>query len=333
MGLAQMFYQMGIRYGSDESLWIGGAIMKRVDKLATDASHELALERGPFEAWPASKYARPKQYAGWFLKRTGERANDHPQGYQLRNHKVTTIAPTGTTGMLANTSGGCEPVFNVAYFKNVASDIQGDDFLVEFDDYFLRALEANGIDVETVKEEAESKMRNNEFESVRDLETVPDDIAEIFITTNEIPAEEHTMIQRVLQRYVDSGISKTVNLPNEATHDDVNDAYRLALTQDDLGAAIKGLTVYRDGSRDEQVQTVRVDNNLDEDREALEEKLIELYRSEEISDTAVAALAREHNFDLDEHMNAGLCPECQEGILHQSEGCAICPNCGFSPCS
>jgi ribonucleoside-diphosphate reductase alpha chain len=333
MGLAQMLYQMGVRYGSDESLWICGAVMKLIDELATQASHELALERGSFEAWPESKYARPEDYPEWFEKRTHEKPTDHPQGYEIRNHKVTTIAPCGTTGMIANTSGGCEPVFNVAYFKNVGSDIQGDDFLVEFDDYFLRALEANDLPVEEVKREAESKMRANEFESVRDLESVPDEIAEIFTTTNEITAEEHTKMQRVLQRYVDSGISKTINMPNEATHDDVDTAYRLALDRDAIGAPIKGLTVYRDGSREEQVQTVRVDNKLDEDREALEERLIELYRSEEISDAAVATLAREHGFDLNEHMDGEVCPECQEGILHQTEGCAICPECGFSPCS
>jgi ribonucleoside-diphosphate reductase alpha chain len=96
-------------------------------------------------------------------------------------------------------------------------------------------------------------MDSNDFESVRDLETVPESLTEVFITTNDLSSRQHGLMQRAFQHAVDSGISKTVNLPNEANRADVHEAYMLALRDDELGSPIKGLTVYRDGSRNEQV--------------------------------------------------------------------------------
>jgi len=161
--------------------------------------------------------------------------------------------------MIGNTSGGCEPIFSLAYFKNVAKDIQGEDMLVEFDDYFIRALEANNVDVEEVKEAAEEKMRNNEWEGV---ESIPDDILpkhvkEIFVTANRVTAKEHVDIQAAFQKHNHSGISKTCNFPNEATKEDVAQAYMRAYEK-----GIKGMTVYRDGTRDVQVMQTNQENTL-----------------------------------------------------------------------
>ena len=296
MGFAQMLFQLGIPYGTPESYEMARCVMRYIDRKGTWASHNLAMERGVFDAWDNSKYATPTEYPEWFAARTGLDPNDWSGGFPIRNHNITTIAPCGTTSMIGNTTGGCEPAYNVANFKNVGEDIQGDDLLVEFDDYFLRTLEASGIDVEAVKEEAETLMRNNEFDGVDDL-SIPEGIKEIFVTTQDLTSEQHGLMQRAFQEFCDSGISKTVNLPNEATHDDVSNAYRLALDAEKRGAVIKGLTVYRDGSRDEQVLTTRVDNKLDDDED-----------------------------------ESNLCPDCGEAEIEDTEDCAVCPECFYSPC-
>lgn len=329
MGYAQMLYQMGIPYGSEKSYQVARVMMRYIDREGTRVSHQLASERGTFEYWEDSKYADPVRYREWFEQHTGESADDWENGYPIRNHNITTIAPTGTTSMIGNTSGGCEPVFSVANFKNVSEDIQGDDVLVEFDDYFLRTLEANDIDVERVKEEAETLMRNNEFDGVDDLD-IPEKLKEIFVTTNDLTSRQHGLMQRAFQEFCDSGISKTVNLPNEATREDVADVYELALSKEELGATIKGLTVYRDGSREEQVLTTRMDNKIDEEEVVEEEQAMELYESGEISESAAIKLGL-----IEETDNKRICPECGEGTLEKTDDCAICSNedCMFSPCA
>jgi len=113
-----------------------------------------------------------------------------------------------TTSMVGNTTGGCEPIYNVAYYKNVSDDVQGDEMLVEFDDYFLRVLEDNDIDVDAVKEEAQEQMANNEFDGVDGLTTVPDAIGELFVTTGALSAKQHASVQTACQQGVDSAISK-----------------------------------------------------------------------------------------------------------------------------
>jgi ribonucleoside-diphosphate reductase alpha chain len=266
MGWAQMLYQMGIRYGSDESLHMGRILMNYIDERATKVSHTLAEERGSFPAWDKSKYADPEAYPDWFRAHAYELPEAYAKGYEMRNHNVTTVAPTGTTSMIGDTSGGIEPVFSVAYMKNVGEDIQGDSMLVEFDKVFIRALEHNEAEldhtVEEIKEIAAQQMKNNEFDGVQGL-PIPQWMKDTFVTTNDLTSREHGLMQRVFQDGVDSGISKTVNLPKEATHKDVHDAYMLALSHDELGASIKGLTVYRDQSREVQVLTTQEYSDLE----------------------------------------------------------------------
>jgi len=247
MGFAQLLLQLQVVYGSDASFEIARRIMAFISHRSKRASHLLAQERGVFTEWKHSRYAQPGRYPEWFRQRTGLDPADWADGFPLRNHHTTTVAPTGTTSMIANTSGGCEPLFNTVYFRNVGKDIQGEDILIEFDDYFLRVLEANGFDVDAVKEEAKSLMRDNRFTGTGSL-SIPDELAEIFITTDKIAPEDHVRMQAAFQEYIDSGISKTINFPREATRENVDDAFRLAI---ELGC--KGLTFYRLGSREEQV--------------------------------------------------------------------------------
>jgi ribonucleoside-diphosphate reductase alpha chain len=255
MGLAQLYVQLGVRYGSEAGNEMARQLMQHINHGSKWASHELAEERGSFEEWPNSKYADPVEYREWFEHQTGLDADEWADGFPIRNHNTTTIAPTGTTSMVGNTTGGCEPIYNVAYYKNVSDDVQGDEMLVEFDDYFLRTLEANDIDVDAVKREAQEQMANNEFDGVEGLETVPDAIGELFVVTADLSGKEHAAVQCALQGGVDSAISKTCNFPNSASKADMDEVYRYIY---DHGG--KGVTVYRDGTRSKQVLTTRADN-------------------------------------------------------------------------
>lgn len=254
MGLAQMYVQIGVRYGSDVANEIGKQIMMHINHESKQVSQKLAEERGNFQEWDKSKYANPTQYPNWFEKYVGEDPEDWEDGFPIRNHNTTTVAPTGTTSMLGNTTGGCEPMYNIAYYKNVSDDVQGEDMLDEYDDYFIRTLEANDIPVEPMKEEARELMENNEF-SASNLTTVPETIKNLFVTTEEIPPIEHARLQCAIQHGVDSSISKTVNAPND---DDKDNARRVFEEIYKLGG--KGVTYYRDGTRSKQVLTTRAQN-------------------------------------------------------------------------
>ncbi|WP_132059409.1 adenosylcobalamin-dependent ribonucleoside-diphosphate reductase [Halorussus amylolyticus] len=273
MGLAQLYIQLGVEYGSEAGNEIAGQLMEYINHESKWTSHELAEDRGAFNDWDDSKYANPTEYREWFEKQTGLSADDWADGFAIRNHNTTTIAPTGTTSMVGNTTGGCEPIYNVAYYKNVSDDVQGDEMLVEFDDYFLRVLEDNDIDVEEVKREAQDQMANNEFDGVEGLDTVPDAIGELFVVTSDLTGKEHAAVQCACQRGVDSAISKTCNFPNSASKDDMREVFEYIY---DNGG--KGVTVYRDGTRSKQVLTTRADNKEFADESEAAETLVEQIR-------------------------------------------------------
>ncbi len=255
MGLAQLYIQLGVQYGSEVGNEVARQLMTHINHESKRVSRDLAEERGTFDWWDDSKFADPTAYPDWFERHVGADPEDWADGYPMRNYNTTTIAPTGTTSMLANTSGGCEPIYDVAFFKNVSDDVQGDEMLVEFDDYFLRALEANDIDVEAVQQEAVELMSNNEWVGVESLDSVPEEIAELFVTTQDLSAIEHASIQCALQQGVDAAISKTVNAPNDATLADTKEAFDYVLRNGG-----KGVTYYRDGTRAKQVKTTRAQN-------------------------------------------------------------------------
>jgi ribonucleoside-diphosphate reductase alpha chain len=288
MGLAQLYIQLGVEYGSPEANEIARQVMRHINHGSKKASRELAEDRGVFDEWDNSKYANPTEYREWFEKQTGEDADDWADGFPIRNHNTTTIAPTGTTSMIGNTTGGCEPIYNVAYYKNVSDDVQGDEMLVEFDDYFLRALEDNDIDVDAVKQEAQEQMANNEFDGVDGLTTVPDAIGELFVTTGDLSARDHAGIQVACQEGVDSAISKTVNAPNDSTIEDAAEVFQYIY---DHGG--KGVTYYRDGTRSKQVLTTRAQNTefSDMDTEELVAQLEDMFDGIEgfLEDEAVQA--------------------------------------------
>jgi len=178
--------------------------------------------------------------------------------------------------MVGNTTGGCEPIYNVAYYKNVTDDVQGDEMLVEFDDYFLRVLEDNDIDIDAVKEEAQDQMATNQFDGVEGLSTVPDAIGELFVITSDVSAKQHAAVQCACQNGVDSAISKTVNAPNDSTLEDAKEVFEWVYENGG-----KGVTYYRDGTRSKQVLTTRADNadfaDETEAAQALVEQIDEIF--------------------------------------------------------
>ncbi|MDJ1431664.1 adenosylcobalamin-dependent ribonucleoside-diphosphate reductase [Halostagnicola sp. A-GB9-2] len=309
MGLAQLYVQLGVKYGSDEGNEIASQLLTHINHGAKAKSHELALERGSFADWDESKYANPTEYREWFEHQTNEDADDWADGFPIRNHNVTTIAPTGTTSMVGNTTGGCEPIYNVAYYKNVTDDVQGDEMLVEFDDYFLRTLEDNDIDVDAVKAEAQEQMATNQFDGVEGLETVPDAIGELFVITSDLSAKQHAAVQCACQNGVDSAISKTVNAPNDSTLEDAKEVFEWVY---DNGG--KGVTYYRDGTRSKQVLTTRADNADFADETEAAEALVD--QIEEIFGGLEAFLESENVQDILEEDVESLLTDVESEPVH-----------------
>jgi ribonucleoside-diphosphate reductase alpha chain len=291
MGLAQMFIQLGVEYGSDAGNEVARQVMVHINHQTKDISHDLSHQRGVFSNWEDSKYADPTAYPDWFALHTGEDPEDWADGYPIRNHNTTTIAPTGTTSMLGNTSGGCEPIYSVARYKNVSQDVQGEDKLVEFDDYFLQVLEANGIDVETVKSEALEQMEANRYDGISGLSTVPDELGDVFVTASELSALDHASVQCACQEGVDSAISKTTNAPADQTIEGAKETFEFVY---DNGG--KGVTYYRQGTRSKQVLTTNneewSDTDVDEESEAvLQEAGVEVDDYDALSEAIEAAVS------------------------------------------
>ncbi|MCX6679243.1 MAG: adenosylcobalamin-dependent ribonucleoside-diphosphate reductase [Methanothrix sp.] len=213
MGFAEMLILMNISYNSQESVRLAEVVMKFITQAAREASARLGEERGSF---PLFEESRLKSWSA------------------MRNATVTTIAPTGTISIIAGTSSGIEPLFALAFVRRVLEGAR----LLEVSSLFEDAAVARGIYTPELKAELARKG------SAADMAGLPQDLKELFVTALDIPAEQHVRIQAAFQKYTDNAVSKTVNLPESATVDDVLNVYNLAY---DLGC--KGVTVFRYGSR------------------------------------------------------------------------------------
>ena len=257
MGLADLMYHAGVRYGSTEGQEFGAQVMEFVRYHAMQTSIELAQERGPFPAiqgsiydmddmrWEAPKpqmayahdYGRPA--ISWDSIVKGIKAHG------IRNAAQTTVAPTGTIATVAGCEGyGCEPVFALAYVRHV-NDNGKDLQLTYASPRFDEALRNAGLGEEKRQEIIEQVMREG---SIQHIPEIPDAIRETFVVSSDISAEEHVRMQAALQAFVDNSLSKTVNFPETAAVEDVAQAYLLAW---ELGC--KGITVYVTGSREKVV--------------------------------------------------------------------------------
>jgi ribonucleoside-diphosphate reductase alpha chain len=222
MGFAELLIRMGIPYDSDRAVEIAGQIMSFVQETADEASRDLAEERGAFPNFALSVFAD-----------RGE--------LPIRNSTRTTIAPTGTISIIADTTSGVEPVFALAFVRNVMDN----DELVESNLTFEEVAREFGFySDDLIREVAKSG-------SVQGMKEVPKRWQEIFKTSHDISPEAHTRIQAAFQEYTDNAVSKTVNFAHDATVDDVRTVFQLAHE-----LRCKGVTIYRDGSRDAQVLNV-----------------------------------------------------------------------------
>ncbi len=222
MGFADMLIQLGVPYDSEQGLAAAEEIARFISEEADRASVELGQERGVFPAFEGSIY-------------------DTPGGPHFRNGSRTTIAPTGSLSIIANCSSGIEPLFALSYVRHI---LEGEEF-VEVNPYFEETAKNGGFySSDLMKQLAEGKR-------LKDVEEVPEEVKKLFITAHDIAPEWHVKMQAAFQKSTDSAVSKTVNFPHEATPEDVAKVYMLAYRE-----GLKGITIYRDRSRDSQVLTV-----------------------------------------------------------------------------
>ena len=230
MGWADLLVRIGEPYGSDRSVELARELMSFVDEESKIESERLAAERGVFPEWERSIWGPDDTCA---RDARGERIR---RERRLRNCNLTTVAPTGTISIIAGCSSGIEPLFAVAFMRNQAGVLMPD----VNPDFVRRAKEGGWY--------SEELMRRIADEGHIHFDEVPGDVQGIFVTAHDVVPEQHIRMQAAFQEHCDSAISKTCNFPTAATKEDVREIYELAYE-----LRCKGVTVYRDGSRDEQV--------------------------------------------------------------------------------
>lgn len=222
MGYADMLVEMGVPFNSEEAVRLAETVMKFIQEKSHDESRRLARERGSFPNFKGSRWEK--------------------LGYpEMRNATVTTIAPTGTTSIFAGCSSGIEPIFSLVYVRKNILDQDKDEF-IEVHPLFEQKCKDRWI----YSRELMHQVAQNG--STHGVEAIPDDLKRAFVTAHDIEPKWHVLTQAAFQKYTDNAVSKTVNMPNESTLEEVKEVYRLAY---DTGC--KGVTIYRDGSRDKQV--------------------------------------------------------------------------------
>ena len=278
MGWADMLIKLGIRYDSEAALSLAEKIAKFIQETARDESVKLGEKRGSFPAFKDSVWKK--------------------KGFKtMRNSTVNTVAPTGTISIIAGCSSGIEPLFALAYRRENILDL-GKTSLVEVNNEFEKEMVKMEKSVKMAKKSSNHPNNLNhstilqhisETGSCQNIKGIPKHIKDVFRVSMEIPYQWHIKMQAVWQKYTDAAVSKTINLPNSATVNDIKNAYLLAFE-----TGCKGITIYRDGCRGEQVLNVGRAKG--------------------------------------QGIKADLCPECKEE-MEFTDGCSLCRSCGFSKCS
>ncbi|MGI6706331.1 MAG: vitamin B12-dependent ribonucleotide reductase [Clostridia bacterium] len=243
MGFADMLFKLGISYNSDEGVQLAEKIMQFIQERSKKASMDLAKSRGVFPYYDKSIYKK--------------------QGIKIRNATTTTIAPTGTISIICDASSGIEPLFALSFVRNVMDN----DELPEVHPYFREVAVREGFYSEELMKEIAHKG------TLQGMEGIPEHIRKIFVTAHDVTPEYHIRMQAAFQQNTDNAVSKTVNFPNSATREDVRNVYLLAYQ---LGC--KGVTIYRDGSRDTQVLNIGEGKGKGKDQsltEKIEERLVD----------------------------------------------------------
>lgn len=259
MGWADLLYQLKIPYSSEEAIELAERIMETIDFEAKKRSMELAMIHGSFPNFEKSIYATGeliREGKPWAELISDIRKNG------IRNATHTTIAPTGTISMIADTSSGIEPQFSLVYVKNVMDT----EKLLYVNKWFEAALEEWGLLNQDLLEEV------SQSGSANHISDLPQELKDVFQTAHDISPQWHIRMQAAFQKYTDNAVSKTINFPNSASIADIREAYILAYK---LGC--KGVTVYRDGSRDNQVLSVGTGSPV---KESFEKKVAPRQRPE-----------------------------------------------------
>ncbi|WP_353715000.1 adenosylcobalamin-dependent ribonucleoside-diphosphate reductase [Dehalogenimonas sp. 4OHTPN] len=217
MGFADMLIRLGIPYNSTRAISVAEEVMEFINDKAHEASRELALARGAFPAWEGSVYEK--------------------RGVPMRNACCTTIAPTGTLSIIAGVSSGIEPIFATVFVRNI---LDGEN-LLEVNPYFEEVARERGF---FTPELIEQLVTSNHLQDRKD---VPEDVRKVFVTAHRVSPQWHVRIQAAFQRHTDNAVSKTVNFPHEVRREDIARVFEMAW---DWG--LKGITVYRDQSRQSQ---------------------------------------------------------------------------------
>lgn len=309
MGLSDLMYMTGVRYGSPKGLELASQLMEFIRYHSMLASIELAQVRGPFPGINGSIYD-PQNVVWTVPKPLVSHKNNFGRPevswkkllvelkkHGIRNGAQTTIAPTGSIATISGLEGyGCEPVFALSYTRHTreGAEKEGKEWREMYytSELFGKWLVAHGIPKKQ-REVIFGKVRENGG-SCQDIAEVPKEIRDIFVVSADLNVEEHVRMQAVMQRWIDNSISKTVNFPPEAKPEDVAKAYQLGW---ELG--LKGMTVYVEGSREQVV--------LEKKSGPYETKQDKQVTSEE------------------------LCPECGTP-MRREEGCSTCPSCAYSKC-
>lgn len=278
MGWADLLLELGIPYDSEEAVGLADEVMSFISQAASQASSDLAKHRGPFPRW--------------HLENIYQKSGQPPR----RNATVTTVAPTGTISLIANCSSGIEPIYSIAYRRLSF----GSEQMRFVHPLFKQYAVAQGFYSDSLME------RISERGSLHGLAEAPPEAKKLFVTTHDIAPEWHVRMQAAFQNHIDAAVSKTINFPNNATVADVVESYERAYT---LGC--KGITIYRDGSRDRQVLSTQVP---------------------EISEPLTLAAASQVERQLPENLllAQNSCPDCGSE-LQRNGGCLYC-TCGFSVC-
>ncbi|HEY32372.1 MAG TPA: vitamin B12-dependent ribonucleotide reductase [Dehalococcoidia bacterium] len=218
MGFADLLIQLGLPYDSEEALQVASEVMGFLSEESDRASVKLAEERGVFPVFEGSIY-------------------DAPDAPRVRNASRTTIAPTGTLSIIAGCSSGIEPLFALSYVRNILDGAH----MVEVDPYFEGVARREGFYSDELMESLATGTQ------LHTIEGIPDDIKRLFVTAHEVSPEWHVRMQAAFQKHTDNAVSKTVNFPREATKEDIAKVYLMAYEE-----GLKGITIYRDGSREGQ---------------------------------------------------------------------------------
>ncbi len=235
MGFGDLLYQLGIPYDSDEGLAMAEKVMNIVEIESHKASEKLAETRGTFPEYKGSKWDK--------------------LGIKMHNAATTSCNPTGTLSIIGSCSSGIEPFFALAYVKTVMDGTA----LPEVNPHFLKVAKQRGF----YSEELVQKML--ERGTIQDFEEIPEDVRRVFVVSQDITPEWHVKMQAAFQRHTDAAISKTINFPNSATREEVAQSYLMSYDM-----KCKGLTIYRDGSRNVQVLTIGTKDKKSEQKAVIE---------------------------------------------------------------